>query len=68
MFKERRTRNMVSEKNNHTPFEIVSCPTGPFTILSPQNQEIAEFYQVQERRAADIEAPKVWKGRDKPWL
>ena len=32
-------------------------PTGPFTILGPQNQEIGEFYTIQERRATDLEAP-----------
>ena len=32
--------------------------TGPFTI-----QEIIEFCVVQERRATDFEAPKLWKGR-----
>ena len=37
-------------------------PTGPFTILEPKDQEIGEFYEVQERRATDIEAPKLGKG------
>ena len=34
--------------------------TGPFTILQPQDQEIGEFYSVQERRSTDFEAPKLW--------
>ena len=33
----------------------------PFTILEPPDQEIGEFYVVLERRAADFEAPKLWK-------
>ena len=40
-------------------------PTGPFTILEPQHREIVEFYVVQKRRVADIEALKVrksWSG------
>ena len=38
-------------------------PTGPFTILELEDQEIREFYEVQERRSKDFEAPKLWKGR-----
>ena len=38
-------------------------PTDPFSISEPQNQEIAEFYLVQERRKTDFEAPKLWKDR-----
>ena len=34
-------------------------PTDPFTILEPRDQEIAEFYFVQERRATDFEARKL---------
>ena len=34
-------------------------PTGPFTILEPRDQEIAEFDEVQERRATDFKAPKL---------
>ena len=37
-------------------------PTNPFTIFYPRNQEIGEFKVVQERRATDFEAPKLWKG------
>ena len=36
-----------------------SCPTNPFTISEPQDQEIVEFYVVQERRATDFVAPKL---------
>ena len=39
-----------------------SYPTNPFSILEPQDQEIGEFYVVQERRATDLKAPKLWKG------
>ena len=35
------------------------CPTGPFTILQPQDQENSEFYEVQKRRATDFEALKL---------
>ena len=38
-------------------------PTDIFTIPEPQDQEIGEFFVVQERRATDYEAPKLWKGR-----
>ena len=34
-------------------------PTGTFTILEPQDQEISEFYVVQECRTAAFEAPKL---------
>ena len=37
-------------------------PTNLFTILKPQDQEIGEFYVVQECHATDFEAPKLWKG------
>ena len=37
-------------------------PTNPFIILEPRDQEIGEFYVVEERRATDFEAPKLWKG------
>ena len=40
-----------------------NCPTGPFTILKPEDQEIDEFCVVRESRATDLEAPKLWKGR-----
>ena len=29
--------------------------------MEPQYQEIVEFYVVQEFRATDFEAPKLWK-------
>ena len=34
-------------------------PIGPFTI----SEEIGEFYVVQERRATDSKAQKLWKGQ-----
>ena len=34
-------------------------PTGPFTILEPQDQEIAEFYVVQKRRATYFDATNL---------
>ena len=39
-----------------------SFPTSLFPILEPQDQGIAEFYVVQERRATDFEASKLWDG------
>ena len=38
-----------------------NSPTNHFTILEPQDQEIGEFYLVQERRGTDFKAPKSWK-------
>ena len=34
----------------------MSFPDGPYTIIEPQNQEIAEFYVVQERLRTDLKA------------
>ena len=34
-------------------------PTGPFTTYELQDQEIAEFYVIEKRRATDFEAPKL---------
>ena len=42
---------------------ILSHPTGPFTILEPQDLEIGDFYAVQKRHPSGTDAPKVWKGR-----
>ena len=36
--------------------------TRPITIKEHQDQEIRQLYVVQERRATDFEAPKLWKG------
>ena len=38
-------------------------PTDPLSISEPPDQDNGEFYVVQERRAADFEAPKLRKGR-----
>ena len=40
-----------------------SNPTYPFTVLEPRDQEIGEFYAIQERCATDWEAPQLYKGR-----
>ena len=40
-----------------------TLPTGHFTILELRIQEIVCFYGVQDRRTADFDAPKLWKGR-----
>ena len=47
----------------HGIYFIVHYPTGPLTFLEPQYQEMLEFYVVQESRATDYEAAKLWKGR-----
>ena len=38
-------------------------PTGLFTILEPQDQEIGQFNLLKKRRATYLEAPKLCKGR-----
>ena len=38
-------------------------PTDPFTILELHDQDIGEFYVVQEGRMTDFEASKLRKGR-----
>ena len=51
---------------NKTGIRVCLSPTGTFTILEPQNQEIGEFYVVHERRVMDFDARKlikVWSGR-----
>ena len=37
-------------------------PTDPFAVWKPRDQEIEEIYTVQERRATDLYASKLWKG------
>ena len=44
-------------------FKRAGCPTGPFTVLKPRDEEIGEFYEVQKRRATDFKALKLRKGR-----
>ena len=39
-----------------------SNPTSPFTILKLQDQDIGEFYVVQERRAIGFGCSKVLRG------
>ena len=39
--------------------QLVSYPTHPFTILEPHDQEIGEFYVVEERCATEFEARKL---------
>ena len=41
---------------------VPRCPTGPFTILEPQNPWVGEFHVVGERRTTDFKAPKLRKG------
>ena len=52
------TYNALAHKPNTTLPES-GCPTNPFPILEPQDQEISEYYVVQECRASDFEAPKL---------
>ena len=42
--------------------EFPNSPTNLFTTLEPRDQEIGEFYEVEERRATDFEVPKLLKG------
>ena len=37
------------------------CPTGPFTVLEPQDQAIDEIYALQERCTTDFELAKIVK-------
>ena len=37
-------------------------PTGPSTILEPQDQEIGELFFVQKHRTMDFKVPNMWKG------
>ena len=41
---------------------LTYLPTSSFPILEPQNPWIDKFYVVQQRRATDFKAPKLWKG------
>ena len=52
-------------RRNICPTAVISLPypTGSFTISEPRNQEIGEFYGVQERLVTDFKARKLWKGR-----
>ena len=52
--------DLFSELASSTYMQGPSCyPANPFTILVPHDQEIGEFYGVQERRATDFEASKL---------
>ena len=42
--------------------DVFAIPTNIFPIIEPPDQEIGEFYVVQERRGTDFEASKLWKG------
>ena len=48
--------------------ERTEYPTNPFTVLEPRDQEIDKFYLVQERRATDLEAPKLGKSSSGSWI
>ena len=53
----------VRGSSNLTSVKMVASnrqatPTSPVTILEPEDQEIDQCYVVQERRAADLYAPK----------
>ena len=38
--------------------KLPSCPTNPFIIFEPRDQNIGDFYVVLERRLTDLEATK----------
>ena len=43
---------------------VFVCKSRPsLTILEPEDQEIVEFYEVQDRRSTDFEALTLQKGR-----
>ena len=46
-----------------TLYNSRTFPTGPFTILEPQYQEIGEIFVAHKRPAANFEDKKLWKGR-----
>ena len=51
--------NYQHKSDNEKLHQLQECPTAPFTILEPSNQEIGLFW-FQERRS---EATKLWKGQ-----
>ena len=44
-----------------SPLELKKSPANPFSDSGPRNQEIGQFYVVQERRVTEFEAPKLRK-------
>ena len=59
---QRRARQW-EEKDKRDTINLEN-PTVCFTISEPQNQEIREFYEVQERSSmTDFEATTLCKGR-----
>ena len=61
-WKPRNSPSLSLEISPSENFMFTRNPTNPFTISKPRDQEICEFYVVQECRATDFEAPKLWKG------
>ena len=53
------SHDVPANVKNVQPLKIAICPTNPFTISKPRDQEICEFYVVQKRRTRDFEAPKL---------
>ena len=51
---------MLNASWKKSNFNFLEYPTEPFAIL--KSLKITGFYVVQERRAADFEAPQVAKG------
>ena len=64
----RRAVQCVGGKHATRVLHVQADPTDPFTFLEPQYQDISIFYEVQERRAMDLEAQNFWmvrSGRDR---
>ena len=57
---EMKTRPGGEKKNNRI---IMKNPTGPITILEPENQEIGEFCVVHDHRSTDFETLKGSVGK-----
>ena len=60
-FKIRRCRNW-DRTQTHSESCMSRFPTGPFTILEPQDQEIGEFHVVWKHHGTDFESRKLWIG------
>ena len=45
------------KRDRHSKITEYCFPTGPFTILEPENQEITKLYLVQKCRSTKFETP-----------
>ena len=56
-------KQLFESRQRRLKYWLLSNPTGPFTILEAEDQEMGEVYVVQELRATYLEVPKLWKER-----